>query len=234
MENELKEPERKDVHLMFDRISGRYDFLNRLLSMRRDVAWRKKLSKLIPDMKSKSLLDLATGTGDILLSISKYKKQKFFGVGLDMAAEMLSIAVKKSDKQFSYVRADACYIPFEDKSFDYTTISFGIRNVPDVPKALGEMYRILDDDGRAYILEFSLPQNAIIRSFYLLYFRHILPTVGKIISGDAVAYRYLNQTVETFYYGKEFCKLMENAGFKRVVEHRLTFGVATIYEGFKN
>ena len=232
-------PERENVYRMFDRIAGRYDLLNRLLSFRQDVAWRKKVAALLPQKDQLAVLDLATGTGDLLLSMQQHAPRITSGVGLDMAGEMLKYALFKTKEKnlsdtLTYIRGDAVNIPFADHSFDAVTIAFGIRNVTDVLKSLGEMFRILSDDGKALILEFSLPRNRLVRAGYLFYFRHILPLVGGLISGDSYAYRYLNKTVETFPYGKEFCILMENAGFSDVKEHRMTFGIATIYEGRKS
>ena len=231
-------PERRDVWKMFDRVAHRYDLLNRTLSFGQDVRWRRKLSRLLPDRTDLAVLDLATGTGDLLISLYNESGRVASGVGLDMAGKMLQIAQTKLvermiDDRLALIRADACRIPLREASFDAVTIAFGIRNVVDVPLALKEMYRILNPGGRCLILEFSLPTNSFIRWSYLLYFRHILPRIGSIISGDNYAYRYLNETAETFPYGREFCRLMEEAGFENIREHRLTFGVATIYEGNK-
>ena len=221
---------------MFDRIAHRYDLLNRLLSFGQDSIWRRKTARLLPDGSDLHLLDLATGTADLMLSLHKYSKRIDFGVGLDMAGKMLTLGREKLLKQkktdvLTLVRSDACRLPFAEGSFNAVTIAFGIRNVIDVPLALSEMHRILRPNGRALILEFSLPENRFVRRLYLLYFRHILPAVGAIISGDNQAYRYLNETVETFPYGEEFCRLMEQAGLTNVKANRLTFGVATIYQG---
>ena len=234
-----KEPKRENVHKMFDRIANRYDLLNRLLSFRQDVAWRNKVVSLLPKKENLSVLDLATGTGDLLLSMAEKSDNLTNGVGLDMSSGMLKYAVikakeQKSPKKLSFIRGDAVHIPFADHSFDVVSIAFGIRNVVDVQESLNEMNRVLDKNGKALILEFSLPQNKIVKVGYLFYFRYILPIVGGLISGDSYAYTYLNKTVETFPYGKDFCDLMEKAGFTTVSEHRLTFGIATIYEGVKN
>ncbi len=232
-----KEPKRENVYKMFDRIASRYDLLNRLLSFRQDVIWRNKVVALLPEKENLSVLDLATGTGDLLLSMAEKSTYFTTGVGLDMSGEMLKFAIMKSQekntKNLSFVRSDAVSIPFADNSFDTVSIAFGIRNVVDVQKSLQEMYRILTKEGKALILEFSLPKNKVVKAGYLFYFRHILPIIGGMISGDSYAYKYLNQTVESFPYGKEFCTLMEKAGFSSVSEHRLTFGIATIYEGVK-
>ncbi len=233
-----KEPKRENVYRMFDRIANRYDLLNRLLSFRQDVAWRNKVVSLLPEKEYLSVLDLATGTGDLILSMAEKSSHFASGVGLDMSGEMLKYAVikyqdKNNSDNISFVRGDAVHIPFENNSFDAVSIAFGIRNVVDVQKSLQEKHRILTQNGKVLILEFSLPKNRLVKAGYLFYFRHILPFIGGIISGDSYAYKYLNQTVESFPYGKEFCILMEKAGFSTVSEHRLTFGIATIYEGVK-
>jgi len=230
-------PSRYDVWRMFDRIAPRYDLLNHLLSLNRDKAWRKRMGRLLPEGNNLSVLDLATGTGDQLLALHDTGTVSF-GVGLDMAAEMMAIGMKKIEvrglaDRLTMVRGDASVIPFADNSFDAVTITFGIRNLVDVRTGLTEMLRVLRPGGRALILEFSLPENRLLRRMYLLYFRHLLPRLGALISGDRQAYRYLNQTVETFPYGEDFCALMRNAGFGEVAAHPLTLGIATIYRGDK-
>ena len=222
---------------MFDRIAHRYDLLNHLLSFNRDKAWRRKMTTLLPKRCDMNLLDLATGTADQLLAIYN-SGQIARGVGLDPAEEMLAIGRRKIEARgledkLILQAGSAEKLPFSDNSFDVITISFGIRNVTDVLKALKEMRRVLKPEGRALILEFSLPRNAFIRTIYLLYFRHVLPRLGGFISGDREAYRYLNQTVETFPHGKDFDAEMARAGFGRFSHTPLTFGVATIYQGDK-
>lgn len=224
---------------MFDRIAHRYDLLNRLLSGGRDRAWRKRMLSLLPSGNELEILDLACGTADVLLSLAKGSGRVKSGVGLDMSAEMLLIGADKIKREglgdkLRLVRSDASVIPAPNTSFDTITIAFGIRNVIDVPEALREMYRCVKPGGRVLILEFSLPRNRLIRAAYLVYFRKILPLIGGIISGDNYAYRYLNETVESFPYGEAFVGLMSEAGFDRVEQHEQTFGVATIYVGEKN
>ena len=233
-----KSPSRQDVYRMFDRIARRYDLVNRLLSFGQDISWRKKLAELLPDRQSQSILDLATGTGDVLLSLVKYSKNIRYGIGLDMSAKMLAEARRKLpgsaiSKNLSLVRADATSIPCCDNSFDVVTIAFGIRNVTDVKESLSEMHRVLNDSGKVLILEFSLPPNFLIRKLHLFYLRYLLPAIGGLISGDKEAYHYLNRTIESFPYGSDFLKLLDEAGFKSTKAHPLTFGVATIYEGEK-
>ncbi len=234
---ELDTPSRQQVHKMFDRIAHRYDLLNHLLSGNRDVAWRRKMAGMLPTRGNLDVLDLATGTGDQLLTIAESGKLRS-GVGIDLAEKMLAVGRDKINKRgqgeiLKMQTGDAGAIPFGDSKFDAVSISFGIRNVLDVPTALREMYRVLRPEGRAMILEFSLPRNSVVRKAYLFYFRHILPRLGSLISGDSYAYRYLNQTVETFPYGDAFCTLMAEAGFTNVQATEVTFGIATIYIGDK-
>lgn len=232
-----KPPSRHDVWRMFDRIAPRYDLLNHLLSLNRDKRWRQQMSDLLPAGNNLCVLDLATGTGDQLLALHDSGKVSI-GVGLDMASEMMVIGTKKINARgladtLGMVRGDASNIPFDEKSFDVATITFGIRNLVDVRAGLCEMFRVLKPGGRALILEFSLPDNRVLRRLYLFYFRHLLPRLGAVISGDRQAYRYLNRTVETFPYGDEFCALMRDAGFAPVTAHPLTLGIATIYCGVR-
>lgn len=228
-------PSRDNVASMFNRIAHRYDLLNHLLSANRDKRWRRRLVDLLPPGEHLHVLDLATGTGDQLLSV--YESGRVAeGTGLDPAEKMLGIgrekiAARGLSEKLQLHTGIAESLPVADSSIDAITISFGIRNVSDVPKALSEMTRVLRPGGRALILEFSLPKNPLIRKLYLFYFRHVLPRLGALISGDATAYRYLNQTVETFPYGDDFLSLMRQAGFAHVEQYPLTFGIATIYRG---
>jgi len=223
---------------MFDRIARRYDLLNRLLSFGQDILWRRKLAKILDRNKSAEILDLATGTADMLLSSQRHNRAMRLGVGIDMAGEMLSVARRKvvqlnlSDR-IKLVRADATSLPIADDSFDAATIAFGIRNVVDVHNALKEMRRVLKTCGKALIFECALPPNPLLRRIFHIYLHSIIPFVGGIVSGNKRAYRYFNETVETFSYGEEFVRLMKEAGFNEVKMHRLTFGVAIIYEGLK-
>jgi demethylmenaquinone methyltransferase / 2-methoxy-6-polyprenyl-1,4-benzoquinol methylase len=231
-------PSTQESWRMFDRIAGRYDLLNRLLSGGTDVAWRRRMARHLPDRPNLNLLDMATGTGDVMLMMEGLSPNLERGVGMDMSAGMLAIgrdkiAARGLQKRFSMVRSDAVAIAAPDNTYDAATIAFGIRNVPDVPKGLSEMHRVLTPGGRALVLEFSLPANAAFRQLYLFYFRNVLPRIGGLISGDSYAYRYLNQTVETFPYGEAFCDLMRDAGFRDVKAFPLTFGIATLYQGDK-
>ncbi len=231
-------PSRENVGKMFDRIAPRYDLLNRLLSLRRDVAWRKKIAEHLPAGENLTVLDLATGTADVLLSLCENNRRVSRGIGVDVAPKMLrigrdKIAAERLSDRLRLFPADALALPFRENHFDAVTIAFGIRNVLDVSQALREMYRVLRPGGRVLILEFSLPGNKLFRQVYLFYFRYILPRVGGLISGDNSAYRYLNRTVETFPYGEDFLRLLQDSGFEQRRAIPLTGGIATLYRGDK-
>jgi demethylmenaquinone methyltransferase/2-methoxy-6-polyprenyl-1,4-benzoquinol methylase len=226
-----------EVWKMFDRIAPRYDLLNRVLSFRSDIAWRKRMARHAGQGEL-DVLDLATGTGDQILHLIDGGARVKSALGIDMAEEMLAhgrpkFARRGLEDRVVLKTGNATAIPCEDNSFDLVTITFGIRNVGDVHEALREMRRVLRPGGRALILEFSLPKNRIMRCGYLFYLRHILPNIGAMISGDAKAYRYLNRTIEAFPSGEDFCVLMRNAAMVEVAAIPLTFGIATIYKGDK-
>lgn len=230
---------RAEVWRMFDRIANRYDLLNHLLSFGQDYVWRNRVAKHLSDKKDQIIADVATGTADLMFSICSKRKDVKLAIGIDMALKMLEIGrskIKKKgfDDRISVAQGDAAKIPLGDKKVDAVTIGFGIRNVTDVPLVLKEMYRVLKQNGRLLILEFSLPSNLIMKPLFKFYLRYILPVLGSLISGDRKAYRYLNKTVESFPYGAEFCRLIEDAGFAKVDRYPLSFGIATIYCGEKN
>lgn len=223
---------------MFNRISKRYDFLNRFLSFGLDISWRKNIARFLPAQPNLEILDLATGTGDVLIYLLRRAKNIKSAVGIDMADEMLKIGRNKIAKfglaeKVRLQHGDVNSIPFNENQFDAITIAFGIRNVEVPSRVLSEMRRTLKKGGRALILEFSLPKNPVIKAVYLFYLRFIMPAIGALISGDSSAYSYLNKTVEAFPYGDEFCRLMCDAGFVNVKANPTTFGVGTIYQGDK-
>ncbi len=238
LKREKDTPTRVEVWRMFDRISKRYDLLNRVLSFGQDAVWRNKVVKHLTDRNEQYVLDVATGTGDQLISLIMKSAKIAGAVGVDMAGKMLGVGRSKMIKYkmsetVTLVRGDAVRLPCFRNTFDAVTVAFGIRNVTDVSQALREMFRVLNSKGRVIILEFSLPANPVCKTVYLFYFRFILPPIGSLISGDRYAYRYLNRTVESFPYGRSFCALMEKSGFQDVYERPLTFGIATIYCGEK-
>jgi demethylmenaquinone methyltransferase / 2-methoxy-6-polyprenyl-1,4-benzoquinol methylase len=230
--------EKETSSRIFDRIHKRYDLLNRLLSFGRDISWRNKLSRLIDKRDNQLLLDLAAGTGDVAFSFLKHAPQVKHVHGCDMSRNMLETArvkaiKKKMDSRITFIQGDASCIPYKNDTFDVITMAFGIRNVPDPSLVLKEMKRVLKQDGKVLVLEFSLPANPLLKKLHLFYLRNIIPYVGAVISRDKHAYRYLNRTIETFPYGESFCAVMKEAGFPDVRFIPLTFGAATIYRGEK-
>ena len=229
-----------DICRMFDRIALRYDLLNHLLSFGQDFFWRRKAAKYLnSSVKGKlEILDLATGTGDLLISLFRENHNISKAVGLDISENMLAVCREKIDshkltEHISLVQADAAGIPFPENSFDVVTIAFGIRNTADTFETLKEMHRILRPGGISLILEFSLPANRILRKCYLFYLRHFVPLLGRVVSGDDYAYSYFGKTIENFYGADDFCTLMKEAGFLNVRANQLTAGVVCIYRGHK-
>ena len=223
---------------IFNLISNRYDFLNRLLSFGLDIRWRNALLQFIPGTPNLKLLDLATGTADVIITIVEKKPNITSAIGLDMADEMLKIGQAKVDKKemsskITLQHGDAQKLPFNDNTFDCLTIAFGIRNIPDLRRVMIEMFRVTKPGGRALILEFSKPENPLLRGGYLLYLRVFVPILGFLFSGNYRAYKYLNQTIEQFPYGDQFCKILKQMGFKNIQARPLLGGVATIYVGKK-
>lgn len=229
-------PSRDESYKMFDRISSTYDPINRILSFGMDQRWRKEVARHLP-VGNLKILDLATGTGDQLLALFKYCPRIESAVGIDLSSEMLSVAREKFApleirKKVDFQKADAQALPFANGQFDAATFSFGIRNVSDPSRSLREIFRTLKPRGKCLILEFSLPPK-IIRPFYFLYLRHLLPLIGGLLSRKFSAYRYLNQTIETFPSGIAFSTLMENVGFTRIQRVPFSWGAVTLYVGEK-
>jgi len=219
---------------MFDDIAGRYDFLNRFLSLGQDVRWRNALKKFLPESDGQVILDLATGTADVLIALTLNNPKVHRAFGVDLAVKMLEIGQKKIialnlDDRLMLWRGDVQALSFQDETFDGVSIAFGIRNIPDLRLALLEMYRVTKKDGRVLILEFSKPDNFILRAGHWFYLQMVVPVVGALFSGNFKAYRYLTRTIQTFPYGDRFCKILKQMGFVNIQSHPLMGGVATIY-----
>lgn len=217
------EDKSKQIQSMFDNIAGRYDLLNRLLSFRRDVTWRKKaISKMEID-KNMLVLDLACGTGDMILELQR-QVNGVNVIGADFSKNMLSIA-KQKGVTAPLLAADAHFLPFKENTFDRIMIAFGLRNVVDKDKGLKNLYRVLKPNGRLCILEFSQPEGVIFSKIYKFYFTKLLPLIGGIISGDRNAYSYLPDSVYKFPKKDVYKKMILDAGFKRVEFNPMTFGI---------
>jgi len=225
---------KSDSWKMFNSIAGRYDFLNRLLSLGQDIRWRQQLKQYLPDRDAQTILDLATGTADVLIALTKNNPKIHQGMGVDPAVKMLEIGRRKIqqehlDDRLVLQQGDAQALPFIDETFDCVTISFGIRNIPDLRLALLEMYRVTKKGGRVLILEFSKPENPLLKAGHWFYLQTFVPLVGFLFSGNFKAYTYLNQTIQTFPYGDRFCKILKQMGFVEIQAHPLMGGAATIY-----
>lgn len=229
----MSNPTRENVWKMFDQISNSYDRTNRIISFGMDRRWRQKVAKFLPPIKNLKILDLATGTGDQAIALIQSGASIHSITGIDLSKEMLEIAKRKIPTKMQFIVADAEKIPFKEESFDAATFSFGIRNVTDPLKSLKDIHRVLKPKGRALILEFSLPPKPI-RLFFLFYLRHVLPFIAGLISKNRSAYKYLNQTIEHFPSGKEFCLLMKEAGFSRIKTVPMNLGSVTLYIGEKS
>lgn len=226
-----------EVKQMFDNISHKYDFLNRLLSVGIDIQWRKKVVKIVKDKQPQTILDVATGTGDLAIALAGKNPQAKI-TGFDLSDGMLEkgrIKVKERnlDNQIEMIQGDAENMPFEDNSFDVITVGFGIRNFETLEKGLKEIYRVLKPGGTFVILEFSQPQKFPMKQLYNFYFKNILPVIGKTFSKDHRAYTYLPESVQVFPYGERLNKILESESFKNPKNKELTFGIASIYTSTK-
>ena len=222
---------------MFTSIAPRYDFLNRLLSVGQDKYWRQRAIDLLDPMENERILDVATGTGDMVIEVAKRNLSvQIFGI--DFSQRMLDLGRIKIARN-GYNQAVSLQIgsgeclPFADESFDGVICAFGIRNFADVQLGLREFFRVLKPGGRVVVLEFSIPQNQFLKTAYEWYFNIILPKIGNIISGHLNAYSYLPESVANFPSQKKFIKWIEKIGFKKVSFSELTFGIVSIHRGYK-
>lgn len=227
---------KEQVEQMFDNISGNYDGLNRVISFGIDVKWRRKVIELVKATSPNSVLDIATGTGDLAISMTQTNATRI--VGLDISEGMLAVGRKKiKEKHLSerieMIQADSEALPFEDDSFDAITVAFGIRNFETLEKGLGEIYRVLKPKGIFVILETSVPTRFPFKQGYFFHTRVILPVIGKLFSKDKVAYSYLSESAASFPYGEELNNILRKIGFIEVEDQPQTFGVATIYSATK-
>jgi demethylmenaquinone methyltransferase/2-methoxy-6-polyprenyl-1,4-benzoquinol methylase len=218
------------VRAMFSDIAGRYDFLNHLLSANRDKIWRRRAIKLLHPRAGERVLDLCCGTGD--LAIECLRQQPDCEVlGADFATPMLQIATQKATLPFA--SADALRLPFRNDAFNALTVAFGARNFENTASGLQEMIRIVKPEGRVLVLEFMRPTSPLLVFGFGLFFKRILPIVGKWISRHCSAYNYLPSSVDEFYTRREFEKLMRVSGLRDVRSWNLDGGIATIFIGRK-
>jgi demethylmenaquinone methyltransferase/2-methoxy-6-polyprenyl-1,4-benzoquinol methylase len=224
---------KEEVAQMFDNISGNYDQLNRMISFGADVKWRKKVLKMVSDAQPKTILDIATGTGDLAILFAQTKAEKI--VGLDISVGMLDVGrdkIKRLNLQdrIEMIVGDSENLPFEDATFDVVTVSFGIRNFENLEKGLAEILRVLTPNGQLIVLETSVPDKFPFKQGYNFHTKVVLPTIGKLFSKDKRAYTYLSESANAFPFGQKLCDIFAKVGFIKADFYKQTMGVATIYQ----
>ena len=227
---------KEQVAKMFNNISPKYDLLNHLLSLGIDIRWRKKAIKLLKPLSPKKILDVATGTADFAIEAIKLDPSEV--VGVDISDGMLEIGRekirhKKLENIISLENGDSENLQFDDNNFDAVIVAFGVRNFEHLENGLKNMYRVLKDQGKIIILEFSKPSIFPFKQVYNLYFNAILPIIGNVISKDSAAYTYLPESVRAFPEGSDFLKILTKTGFQETECIPLTFGICSIYTGKK-
>lgn len=226
---------KKNIGHLFDGIAGTYDTLNHLLSLNIDKSWRRKTIAMLTPCKQ--LLDVAIGTADLAIEAVRQQKAEYVQ-GLDLSPEMMRVGKQKVERdgmaqRIGFDLGSALEMPYADGAYDAVTCAYGVRNFSDVDKGLSEFFRVLRPGGELLILEFSYPANPVVRFFYDIFFSHVLPVVGRVISNDKDAYSYLNKSVKDFYWGEEMVRHIEAAGFHDVTFRPLTFGITTIYKAIR-
>lgn len=223
----------QQVREMFDSIAPAYDFMNRAMTMGIDHLWRRKAVRLLRDCQHDDILDIATGTGDLAIRLAR-ELDPIAVTGVDLSEGMIEIGREKVEKAglsevVTLGIGDCLLLPFTDASFDVVTCAYGVRNFADLAAGYREMHRVLRPGGRAVILELSTPTSAAVKPLYNLYTRHIIPTVGRLVSKDVRAYSYLPESIAAVPQGDEMTAIMREAGFSEARAIPLTFGVCTIY-----
>lgn len=227
---------RAHVEAMFDEIAPRYDLLNRVLSFGIDVRWRKRAVRSLEAAlrgRPDRLLDVATGTADLAIEALSLGGDV---VGVDISEGMLEggrekVAARGLDGRVTLVQADAADLPFDDDAFDGALVAFGIRNFEDLGAGLGGIRRVLRPGAPLVVLEFSHPTAPVVKQGYAFYSRHVLPRIGRAVSGSSEAYEYLPESVEAFPDGEDFLAVMREAGYSDLSVEPLTFGIASLYRG---
>jgi demethylmenaquinone methyltransferase/2-methoxy-6-polyprenyl-1,4-benzoquinol methylase len=229
-----REEKARRVRGMFSSIAGRYDLANTLLSLGRDSAWRRFAARVAELGEGSRVLDIATGTGELAFEAARYAS---LVVGADFSAEMLTLAKEKAERRGAervhLVLCDALNLCFSDGCFDAVFVAFGLRNFADPERALRELVRVVRRGGRVVVLEFTLPPNRFLRWLYSLYFFHVLPFLGGLITGRREAYAYLPRSVVEFPPPAELAARMERAGLENVRYHLLTHGTVAVYVGLR-
>jgi ubiquinone/menaquinone biosynthesis methyltransferase len=223
----------KVVEEMFDNIASTYDTLNHRLSWNIDKSWRKKAIRRLAPFSPKTILDIATGTGDFAIMSAKMLLPKTL-IGADISDKMMEIGRQKVKEEgldgiISFQKEDCLNLTFPSNTFDAVTAAFGIRNFQDLEKGLGEMYRVLKKGGHLCIIELTTPISFPMKQLFKIYSKVVLPFYGRLISKDSSAYDYLNKTIAAFPQGETMMNILQSAGFTKTSFTRLTFGICTMY-----
>ena len=223
----------KVVEEMFDNIASTYDTLNHRLSWNIDKSWRKKAIRRLAPFSPKTILDIATGTGDFAIMSAKMLLPKTL-IGADISDKMMEIGRQKVKEEgldgiISFQKEDCLNLTFPSNTFDAVTAAFGIRNFQELEKGLGEMYRVLKKGGHLCIIELTTPISFPMKQLFKIYSKVVLPFYGRLISKDSSAYDYLNKTIAAFPQGETMMNILQSAGFTKTSFTRLTFGICTMY-----
>ncbi|WP_370226615.1 bifunctional demethylmenaquinone methyltransferase/2-methoxy-6-polyprenyl-1,4-benzoquinol methylase UbiE [Mesoflavibacter sp.] len=227
---------KEQVTKMFDTISKDYDGLNRVISFGIDIKWRKRVVEIVKKQQPKTILDIATGTGDLAINLAETSAEEI--VGLDISPGMLEVGkekvkAKQLDNRVKMIIGDSENMPFEDNTFDAITVAFGVRNFETLENGLKDILRVLKPGGTFVILETSVPTKFPFKQGYKAYSKFILPSIGRLFSKDKTAYKYLSESASVFPYGEALNNILRNIGFINVEDKPQTFGVATIYTASK-
>jgi len=226
------------VHDVFQTISKRYDVMNSVISFQRHKAWRKDTMRLMDVQKGSSALDVCCGTADWTIAMADAVGESGSAIGLDFSENMLEVGhVKVNEKRkenVTLIHGNAMNLPFEDNSFDYVTIGFGLRNVPDYNQVIKEMYRVVKPGGQVVCLETSQPTIPVFKQVYYGYFKHVMPVLGKVFAKSYDEYSWLQESASTFPGREELKQLFFKNGFSRVDTKPYSGGVAAMHRGFKS
>ena len=228
---------KEQVAEMFDDIAFRYDFLNRFLSAGIDVRWRKTAIRKLADIDPKIILDVATGTADVAIMLTRILKPAKI-VGIDISDGMLQLGRKKIEhlglgSTIELLNGDSEAIKFADSTFDAVTVAFGVRNFENLEKGLAEIRRVLKPGGRLVVLEFSKPKTSVVKQLYNVYMKVAAPAIGRLFSKNRNAYKYLDESIKKFPEGKNFTSILDNLGYRNTYRKTLSLGICSIYCGEK-
>ncbi|WP_129728134.1 MULTISPECIES: demethylmenaquinone methyltransferase [Bacillaceae] len=233
----MQQSKEERVHDVFEKIYKRYDVMNSVISFQRHKAWRQYTMQVMDVKQGEAALDVCCGTCDWTIALARAVGKDGKVYGLDFSQNMLSIGEEKIKalnlEQVKLVHGNAMQLPFADNTFDYITIGFGLRNVPDYLQVLREMTRVVRPGGKVVCLETSQPTIFGVRQLYMLYFRYIMPILGKMLAKSYKEYSWLQESASTFPGMQELARMFEQAGLEKVQVKPFTFGVAAMHVGYK-